>query len=281
LLFALAEHERDATVLVRSSSRLAEVEIAKGRIVRVSGVESEPLGDTLLRKGTLDCVRHGEALAEEPPEGPVGEWLVHVGAAAREAVDGALREQLHARMVDVFSWAQPHVTLVAHRAHSDAELSCDLVLAVWEGLCALARSHGACATSPSRAPGITRRGLRILSLLRARGVPVDAPNALSANARMLLVLLGAVGGREFDAETYSLLLRKQREIRRRASAAELLDVPECASPDEARRAFKRLASRLHPDRFQSDAPELFALSSDVLRALASAEALLRGARKAG
>ena len=283
LLFAVAEHRRDATVFVRSSSRLAEIEVAKGRIVGVRGVDSEPLGDTLLRGGTLDQARHGEALAEEPPEGPVGEWLVQVGAAPREAVDRALCEQLHRRIVAVFSWAQPHVTLVPAHARERSEVSADLVLAVWEGLLALARSHVPAARGVGRSLGITRRGGRILNQLRAAGVDVDALSTRQSDggARTLLSLLGALGARELDVESYSLLLRKQREIRRSASAAELLDLPERAGPGEVRRAFRRLASRLHPDRFHGDAPELFALSSEVLRALAGAEALLRGERKAG
>ena len=286
LLLALAEHRRSASVLVRSSSRLAEIEVSHGRIVRVAGVESEPLGDTLLRGGALDQARHGAALAEEPPEGPVGEWLVLVGAAPREAVERALAQQLHARMVRVFSWAQPHATLVPASSGRAAEVSSDLVLAVWDGLLSLARDHAPVVARGRGAPTMTRRGLRILAQLRRAGVDVDA--ALSARAlasregsAILLHTLVTLGGHDREADSYSLLLRKQRELRRSATASELLDLPERAGPAEARRAFKRLASRLHPDRFHGDAPELFALSSEVLRALAGAEALLRGAREAG
>jgi hypothetical protein len=286
LLFALAEHRRSASVLVRSSSRLAEIELSHGRIVRVDGVESEPLGDTLLRGGALDQARHGAALAEDPPAGPVGEWLVQVGAAPREAVDRALVEQLHARLVRVFTWAQPHATLVPAGSASAAKVSADLVRAVWEGLLTLAREKLPALPTQHAAYTTTRRGLRILAQLRHAGIDVDA--ALSArgpasheSGAVLLRTLLTLGGLERDADSYSLLLRKQRELRRRATPSELLDLPERAGPAEARRAFKRLASRLHPDRFHGDAPELFALSSEILRALAGAEALLRRAREAG
>jgi hypothetical protein len=286
VLLALAEHRRDAMVLVRSSSRLAELEVVRGRVVRLDGVESEPLGDTLMRGGALDQARHGEALEHTPPSGPVGEWLVHVGAAARPAVSRALCEQLHARTAALFGWAQPHVTLVALAVPTQHEVSIDLVRPVWDGLFQLARHHAREAQSGRRAETQSRRGERILAQLRAAGVDVDrvlassvASDALAARA--LLLLLGAFAERDGDVDSYSLLLRKQREIRRSVSPSELLDLPPRAGPEQARRAFKRLAARLHPDRFHGDAPELFALSSDVLRALSRAEALLRAERRAG
>jgi hypothetical protein len=94
-------------------------------------------------------------------------------------------------------------------------------------------------------------------------------------------VLGAVSEPNVPLESYSLLLRKRRQIQRKVGAAALLDLREPVRPEQARRAFRRLAYRLHPDRFQCEQPELRALSSEVMSVLAAAEAQLCRVRRAG
>ena len=75
--------------------------------------------------------------------------------------------------------------------------------------------------------------------------------------------------------SYPLLLRKRREVRERASARALLDLPEDARGQDARRALRKLVRDLHPDRFGEGAPPaLRRASGEIVTALVDAEALL-------
>jgi hypothetical protein len=88
---------------------------------------------------------------------------------------------------------------------------------------------------------------------------------------------GAIVTRPETRIHYTLLLRKRAQLRRRANARELLDLPLGAhvSEDAPRRALRRLALHLHPDRLGPDAPESArALSTEVMQALTRAASSL-------
>lgn len=71
------------------------------------------------------------------------------------------------------------------------------------------------------------------------------------------------------------MLRKRREVRARVSPRALLDLPEGAGRDDARRALRRLVRDLHPDRFGDDASDgLVRTSGEIVSALVAAEAHL-------
>ena len=97
-LLSLADAKRCGVLRVRVGYRHAELVLVDGAVTSIAGVDGELLGDALLREGELDASRHGVALAEAEPDGPVGHWLVAVGAASREAVDRALVAQLERRV---------------------------------------------------------------------------------------------------------------------------------------------------------------------------------------
>jgi len=99
--------------------------------------------------------------------------------------------------------------------------------------------------------------------------------------RAVLCVLGAAIGRPLHEDSYALLLRKRQQLSRNASASALLDLPERASAEHARRALRRLAQKLHPDRFQAGDARLHAVSSEVMGALARAESSLRARPTAG
>jgi len=81
--------------------------------------------------------------------------------------------------------------------------------------------------------------------------------------------------------SYPLLLRKRREMRSHASARVLLDLPEGAGGQDARRALRKLVRDLHPDRFgDSVPPALKRASGEIVTALVDAEArIAAGAAK--
>jgi hypothetical protein len=105
--------------------------------------------------------------------------------------------------------------------------------------------------------------------LRAR------PGAEQHALRALLLVLGVAAERPVHKDAYALLLRKHRQLSRNVSASALLDLPEAASAEHARRALRRLAQKLHPDRFQAGDARLHAVSNVVMGALARAENTLR------
>lgn len=99
-------------------------------------------------------------------------------------------------------------------------------------------------------PGCGLRGYRFAGMLKLLGCA--APKA---------------GG------SYPLLLRKRRELRARASARALLDLPEGAGQQDARRALRKLVRDLHPDRFGDSAPPVLRdASGEIMTALVEAEA---------
>jgi hypothetical protein len=121
----------------------------------------------------------------------------------------------------------------------------------------------------------------MVPLLR-RGVQAQVALAVAAGSsrglRTLyaLKLLHAVAAPGSADAVYPLLLRKHRQVRRHEAPEALLDLAPDAPPEDARRALRRLAGALHPDRFDGGAPQaLRAASSEVMTALVSAEATLR------
>lgn len=101
------------------------------------------------------------------------------------------------------------------------------------------------------------------------------PNPEQHALRAVLRVLGAAIERPAHEDAYALLLRKHRQLSRNVSASALLDLPEAASGEHARRALRRLAQKLHPDRFQAGDARLHAVSNVVMGALARAENTLR------
>src|SRR5690606_15332583 len=125
---------------VRARARVAHVHVVRGALVRVDGVDGEPLGDALLRRGVLDATRHRDALQREPPAGRVGPWLVAVGAAPKDAVQRALEDQLEDRIATLLRWPDALFELSQDVAPTgyDADVRGDLICAVWQGLLQLA-----------------------------------------------------------------------------------------------------------------------------------------------
>jgi len=284
-LLSLAYAKRSGSLHVQVGFRRATVELSQGAVVSLVGVDGELLGDALLREGELDSGRHGAALSEAEPEGPVGRWLVAIGAASREAVDRALVAQLERRLGALLRFAGASLRFEELRAQTLAMPSIVAAVApsVWSGLLTLAAELTHDERAQLAGQGglrLTRAGTQFVAALNLSGRPLEIDAVLRREhghepARAALRALGlAVDGR-VDADAFSLLLRKQREIRRHASAEALLDLPPRPAPEQARRALRRLAQKLHPDRFSGELPALRAVSSEVMRALFRAEEALR------
>ena len=278
-LLAVADTRRDVDLEFRLAGGRCATAVVRGGVLRaVRGVAAEPLGDLLLRYGALDMGRHGRALRLLPPRGAVGVWLVAVGAAPQAAVERALREQLQSQLRELLAWGQlPGARPPAQWTGAGYEVQLDLVEAVCVSMLLLARGDGAWLSQPSDAAlWPTKLGERLLSRAAVPGLSCDAwpVRQMPTTVERVLRLIGLVTVRA-GQNPYSLLLRKQCEMRRRNPPRALLDLPSSADPEQGRAAFRRLAGALHPDRFACDAPSLMAASNEVLRALSSAEHALR------
>lgn len=310
-LLALGRSEASGVLEVRSEGRRAEIAIVAGtpRAVRIEdeagSFEDETLGDALVRSGAMDGEAHLRALesAEDgAPSEPVGEWLVRMGAATSAAVSHALRAQLRKRVARLLAWPAAEYRFVA--GHSDVAVahleepmsSAELVLAAMRDLVA-----GEPAVRARRVLGdgmlvMTALGQALLgepdmvalwpdeaAMLPAlkQGAVVDVVLAGakgSARAlRLLLALrwLGAVAPPGLAGAAYTTLLRKKRQLRRKGTQPHaLLDLPQRAPRAEARKALRKLATQVHPDRFASD-PAVVPASEAVMSALTRAADALK------
>jgi hypothetical protein len=292
MFLAVAEARRSAVICVRARARVARVHVLRGTLVNVEGVDSEPLGDALLRQGVLDVMRHRAAMQIKPPQGKVGSWLVAVGVAPRSAVQDALEDQLEARIATLLRWPEAIFDMLPEApVVREGEVQAELTCAVWNALLKLATELpvGTLAALSGDVPlRLTRSGERLLGALERAGETVPrvallsrAPASAQRPGRAALRALGGAMDAAFDGDACSLLLRKQREIRRHVDPRALLDLPPHARPEHVRPALRRLAHKLHPDRFQASDPELQAVSSEVMRALSQAEReLLRASSRA-
>ncbi len=308
-LLALSRARKTGVLTARTTLDAVRVAIVDG-VVRAARAEreSELLGDVLLREGDLDVEAHLRALCVGAAEHPVGQWLVRAGAATRPAVEHALRDQLRARLLRVFEWPAIEYTLVSGSADvgvpwvSEPIATCDIVLSALrtrvgeQDVQAFLVAHASSALTlsslgawllrdaalwPDEAALVwalaTDEGV-LLATLRQNG----CASVRSLRTLTALYLLGAVVPRVHAGASYPVLLRKQRQIRRRASPAELLDLHADARTGEARRALRRLAQSVHPDALGPQVPlALRQASTEVMTGLARAERELRVATGVG
>jgi len=282
----------------RGAARAAIVSGTLRALVIEDRTDTETLGDTLVRSGTLSPGAHARALDDTPRRAtPIGEWLVATGATSGEAVSHALRVQLRQRVRHIFGWRD--LRYAFHRGPADLGVlhieepfdTGELVVAALrdamgaERLDRARRRLGDPSTrfelaslgeSLLRAATLWPDEAALIGVLR-RGVPLGealvlasaTPRAIRMAAALhgLDVLRASVPGRAACA----LLVRKRGEIRASATPLALLELPAGATPAQARRALRRFARALHPDRLGPDAPQALRLATtEVLGALTRA-----------
>jgi hypothetical protein len=280
---------------VHAGSRRARIAVVSGvpRAVRLEQADAEVLGDLLLRAGDLDAVQHAEALDGAAPLGPVGAWLVDRGLASRPAVELALRRQLRTRLLAVFRWNGLDYRFDDGSAKigvpwvSEPMPAADLVLGALRYLVTTLPARVRARLLREARYELTTLGECLLAEAAlwpeeaALGALLRQPSdraallrhvARSERAAVALCALLLVGGVREEAASYGLLLRKRGQIRRAESPRALLDLPDHAGAEAGRRALRRLAKQLHPDRVGE---EVAGTSNDVLRALLDAERDLR------
>lgn len=230
--------------------------------------------------------RLGELLAV--PCGPFdGSSLVDTGLATEAAVSSALRTQMRVRLARLVEDPGLRFRFVAARevrAMEEPMEAVDLLLAIArvhempvQG--ALERLEGTtwrladeslrnATLGPSEQAmvNVLRQGQQSGETLAAVGGGGLAPlRTLETWRRVGLVEAATSSGKS------SVLLKKRQQLRRATSARRLLELSPEADAREARRAVRRLARDVHPDRFDA---KLQAASHAVLKGILDAESTL-------
>ena len=279
----------------------ATIAIREGRVIAVDAplVAAPRLGRVLVQAGIeRDAI---ERVASEQHGVKLGDAVVRAGLVGQGAVSHAIRLQLRARVRAIARW--PAIELrfehsVEPRAHAHAMpvRVGELMLGAMREAIALHDASDVRAKLDSGPLVLTSVGLRLIdgaplwpdehaaSALLRRGTTCAALERAGAATpralRFVLALRWLDGAAPPPASaSVALLARKVREVRRGTSAHALLDVPRGASPEETRRAWKRLAGSLHPDRFQSGGPDAISRASEeVASAINGAARRLRATR---
>lgn len=295
-LLALERSSASGELRLLAREGRARFRLVEGRVVRID-VESagdEPdtsrLGPILVRHGVVTRAVLEAAVASSDA---LGASLLSAKACSEGALGYALRAQLKARFRRVTSWGMARVHWTRGRPSLPGLLlpmsGAELVL---DSLRAHARERsllclvGALGTQTMQ---LTAAGE---SLARAPLWPdeIIALDALRAGANAERILertrhservMGLVAGLKHieaisprSGAPVLPLLGKIRQVRRARPAHELLHVSRDAAPEQARRALRRWAVSLHPDRFGADCPAgLRRASHEVMGALNGASAL--------
>jgi hypothetical protein len=303
-MLSLSRSRATGVLSVRSDPAVGRFAFVDGALrAAVSNAPQPSLGDVLVQ--SLGCDPQTLAAAFEHAEfqPPAGAWLVQRGLASRETVARALREQLRERVRAAFRWPR-------HELRFDAGPAEVGVYWLREPLATeplvLSGMRAAVSSQPGFEPELTMRGTELTawgrslvdagSMSEAERSLADALQRGATGAELLAAAhsgervyrtwcaLRAFGAVVTKAETrvhYTLLLRKRAQLRRSANARELLDLPPGAyvGKDAPRRALRRLAMHLHPDRLGPDAPESArTLSTEVMQALTRAASMLQSAQ---
>lgn len=245
------------------------------------------IGEVLIARQAIDVVAYAKALQRNPPVAPIGEWLVRSGSTSQRQLEDALAEQMVARVARGLNMRNTTTDFIANKRAArftrvEGVTIADLLVSAVRRLLPPAPLRGA----PARL-SLTRVGRELVKTLsvsdEARGVitllsraPAELSvlrSSITADAEgtlAALIAVGAVG--TATTAPYRLLLRKHREVQRSVGPQVLLELPRGADRGEARRALRRLAKELHPDRFSQHDEAVQRTSREVMRALLDAEA---------
>ncbi|MAQ15011.1 MAG: hypothetical protein CMN30_09490 [Sandaracinus sp.] len=279
-------------VVARDRGKIA---IRDGRPVSIRSRDGAPLGDLIAAGDAERTARLARAL-----DGPVGRAAVLRGVASPGAVSDAIRRQMRERLAAWF--AEPirdvrfHPGKVGRAPFEEPPSAEDLVLASLRRVSlrrdvrdlrplADARFRLSPHAQALREAALAPWERAILERVSAhdegrgvRGAPLVAladPSGSPERGLRILHgwrLLGWLTPVDVARRDHSLLLRKRHQLRRRASPARLLDLDGSTRDQGPRRALRRLAAQVHPDRFEGDLAET---SDEVLRGLLDAADRLR------
>jgi len=246
---------------IRYGRRWHSAWLRRGLIHAAAPAGLDLLGQLLLEQGKLgprDLVRSLERLSAT--DRPQGELLREMGLVSAADLELALSAQLRRRLLRLLSLGPADEVQTREGAGLPRLLGpcrpLPPLTVIWEhvrrlpaprleglrrelsGLLVGLRPGAEAALAPAG-----REGLELLLALR-RPLSLEALASDPRKLRLLLYL-----------SLLGLLERQASPNLATADAAAALELPGGASPSQARRAFRRLALRLHPDRHPTAPPE--------------------------
>jgi hypothetical protein len=283
LLLVVAETRRDGELWLEQPGRRVRLSLREGQLCGVQGLPLQPLGDLLRELDALDGARASalcafSVKARAGLDVPIGLRLIAAGATSWSAVRRALALQRARAVAELLRMPLLRTWQDERSPLRGGAVAVDLEAAVWDAMLAMAgwlpSQQRAQLAHQGKALALSVAGRR-----RARG---QVEHALACDSdqlalRAVLCALGFAAPAGVREDSYALLLRKRRELARNAGARALLDLPGSANAAGARRALRKLATKLHPDRFQADDARLQQVSHEVMGALTRAASSLHAA----
>jgi hypothetical protein len=256
----LARAEASGVLTLRAHGRSASLHLTRGR---VTGFEGE-LGPRL---GEIVGLSRSETVAV-PPDGSWGASAVAAGRVSRNDLAWALRRQLRLRAREIALWGELETRWQAGgsaaRPFTDPMSAADLVAEILRAHAETQRE----ARVPHATPVASALGVYFADNAALHPHEIAASRGVirsGAGARFAAALLAA-GLTEAPVEPeVRALTRLHARVRHEGAHAVLGDVRDAAV---RRRALRRVAGSIHPDRFASD-PRLGSISHDLVARLAS------------
>jgi hypothetical protein len=294
-LLILARSGQSGALAIVSDRARARVGVRDGRVVamQIQPDAEDTLGAALREIGTWDEER-AERAGPIPLGTTVGAWGIAVGATTRAAVSCALRLQLRRRLGRMFGHDPLELRLISGSCDvgvpqiEEPPTSAELIVSALrervkdEPLLTIRRKlgDGILVLTPIGRELLSGAVLwpeeqAMVPALR-EGASVDALIETargSARAIRTLYALRVMAACEPPAprEGYAVLLRKTRQLRSGARAAELLDLPRGTRGANTRSAMRRIASSVHPDRFDDAPIAIKRASHEVMTAIVRAQ----------
>ena len=258
-LLLLSRAEATGVLALRAHGRSAALRLARGRVIGFDGDLGPRLGEVV-----------GLTRAEANAIAPGGSWgaaAVASGRVSRNDLAWALRRQLRLRAREIALWGELDARWEpgpdTSRPFTDPMTAADLVAEILRAYAETQQRAPVSSAAPvASALGIyfaDNAALHPHEIAASRGVIGSAAGARFASA------LAAAGLTEAPVEPeVRALTRLHARVRNEGARAVLGDVRDAAS---RRRALRRLAGSVHPDRFNAD-PRLGSISHDLVARLA-------------
>jgi hypothetical protein len=257
LLFALSAARREQEVVLEQGGRVVRLAVRDGQLLGLAGVALMPLGDLLRELSALD---DSVSLREAATDVPIGVRLIAAGATSWSAVQRALVLQRTRALEQLLGMPVGRVWRT-HGARVRGT-GIDLGDALWDALLAMASRLTEAQRRTLACPGQT--------LVRTAAGRRHGRGGATEHERAVLVALGFAVPAAQREDACTLLLRKRRQLARNVGPSALLDLPIDADARGAQRALRKLAGKLHPDRFASEDARLHRVSHEVMGALTRA-----------
>lgn len=252
----LARAEASGALVLEAHGRAATIHLARGAVVGFDGELGPRIGELI------------GAQSVRAEDGAYGAAAVAAGRVSRNDLAWALRKQMRLRARELARWGAVstrwEASPPAKRPFTDPMSACDLVADVLRAYAESCRGETSCT------PRVVASALGLHWVERAALFPHElaATRGLTSTqaSRRFAAALAAAGLTDAPVEAEVKALTRLHARVRSEGARAVLGFAHDA--DARRRALRRVAGSVHPDRFASD-PRLGRISSELVATLST------------